>query len=179
MTTELSIIIGLIASLAFLFWEYIKLHRSQQNNLKARHQSSDTIHKKTLQVLDEAREEANKILRNARTQASAHQEKISTKIDTVLNLVAQREINDFKKALEIETINIEKTVGEKITTRYEEVRKEIEEYKAKQITTSDQKINKVLAEIIQKLLSKTINADEHQKLVVDALEEAKQNGLFN
>lgn len=179
MTTELAIIIGLAASLLYLFWEYIKLHRSQKGNLKVTRQSNEAVRKKTLQILDEAREEANKILKNARIQASAHQEKISTKIDTALNLVAQREINDFKKALETETINIEKTVGEKIATRYEEVRKEIEEYKAKQIAASDQKINKVLAGVLQKLLSKTINVDEHQKLVIKALEEAKQDGLFN
>lgn len=179
MTLETALIIGLLIATIWLVYEYFKLFQSQKINSRIAHQSREAVHKKTLQILDEAREEANKILKNARIQASAHQEKISTKIDSALNLVAQREINDFKKALEIETINIEKTVGEKITTRYEEVRKEIEEYKAKQITTSDQKINKVLAEIIQKLLSKTINADEHQKLVVDALEEAKQNGLFN
>jgi hypothetical protein len=100
-------------------------------------------------------------------------------MDAALSAVANREIGDFKKALETETINIEKAVGQKIAARYDEVNREVEEYKAKQIAGANEKVNKVLQTILQKILSKTINPHEHQELVIKSLEEARKHGLFN
>ena len=179
MNIETALIIGLIIVVVWLAYEYLRAYRKLLHRQKDTDRSVETAHKKATKILDEAHEQALKILKEARTGATAHREKINTKMDAALNAVADREIKDFKNALETETINIEKAVGQKIATRYDEVKQEVEDYKAKQITGVDQKINKVLLEIAQNLLGKTINARDHQELVIKALEEAKQNGLFD
>ena len=179
MNIETALIIGLIIVVVWLAYEYLQAYRRLIRKEKVQEHNLETTHKKATRILDEAHEQALKILKEARTGATAHREKINTKMDAALATVANREIKDFKNALETETINIEKAVGEKIASRYDEVRQEVEDYKAKQIAAVDQKINKVLLEIAQNLLGKTINARDHQELVIKALEEAKQNGLFD
>lgn len=179
MTIELALILGLTAALAFLVWEYIRLHKIADLYTKIKKETLEKTHRKAMNILDEAREEAAKIIKEARIGVVAHREKLTAKMDAALTAVAEREITDFKKALEMETINIEKTVGQKVAARYDEVAKEIEGYKAKQIAGIDQKLNKVIVEMAQKILSKTINAREHQELVIKALEEARKNGLFD
>lgn len=173
------LIIGLAIVVSWLAYEYLQAYRRLLRKEKVQEHNLETAHKKATQILDEAHEQAIKILKEARTGAVAHREKINTKMDAALSAVANREIKDFKNALEAETINIEKAVGEKIAVRYDEVKQEVEDYKAKQIAGVDQKINKVLVEMAQNLLGKTINARDHQELVIKALEEAKQNGLFD
>lgn len=179
MTIELSLILGLVAALAFLVWEYIRLHKLFEQTHNTRAQTNEAVHRKALAILDEARNEATKIIKEARVGAVAYRDKLTSKMEAALDGVANREINDFKNALEAETINIEKAVGQKIAARYDEVRKEVEAYKAKQIAGVDQKINKALIAILQNILGKTINARDHQELVINALEEAKKNGLFD
>lgn len=179
MTIELSLILGLTAALAFLVWEYIRLHKLFSKYSQDKRVSLEATHRKALAILDEARNEATKIIKEARIGAVTYRDKLTSKMEVALDKVANREINDFKNALEAETINIEKAVGQKIAVRYDEVKKEVESYKEKQIAGVDQKINKAIVEITQKLLSKTINAREHQDLVLKALEEARKNGLFD
>jgi len=179
MTIELALILGLTAALVFLVWEYIKLHKLFEKTHYTREQTNQAVHRKALAILDQARESAAKILSEARVGASAHRERLSSRMDAALSAVADREITDFKKALEAETINIEKAVGQKIATRYDEVKQEVEAYKAKQIAAVDEKINKTVVELAQKILGKTINPREHQELVLKALEEARKNGLFD
>lgn len=179
MTIELSLILGLSAALAFLVWEYIRLHKIADLYTKIKKETLEKTHRKAMNILDEAREEAAKIIKEARIGAVAHREKLTAKMDAALSAVANREINDFKNALEAETINIEKAVGQKIAARYEEVNREVEAYKVKQIAGADEKINKAIAQILQKILSKTISPREHQELVIKALEEARKNGLFD
>ena len=127
MTIETALIIGLIIAVIWLVYEYIQVHHKLIQKQQAHEKSLEITHKKSLQILDAARDEANKILRQARTTAVAHREKLSTKMDTAMNAVAEREIADFKKALEMETISVEKTVGEKVAARYDEVRREVED----------------------------------------------------
>ena len=179
MNIETALMFGLIVTVIWLAYEYWRAYRRLLHRLKDNDHSLETAHKKAMRILDEAHEQALKILKEARTGAAIHREKINTKMDAALSAVADREIKDFKNALETETINIEKAVGQKIATRYDEVKQEVEEYKTKQMAGVEQKINQALAEIGQKILGKTINTRDHQDLVIKALEEAKQNGLFD
>ena len=70
----------------------------------------------------------------------------------------------------METISVEKTVGEKSQPA-------MMKYAGKLRTTKPSKLPQVTRKSIRfwldspKLLSKTINVDEHQKLVIKALEE--------
>ncbi len=179
MTTETALIIGLLIVVSWLAYEYWRAYRKLLHRLKDNDHSSETAHKKATKILDEAQVEAVKILKAARTGAVTHRAQLGAKMDAALNAVADREIKDFKNALEMETIHVEKAVGQKIATRYDEVNKEVEDYKVKQIALVDQKVNKAVVQVAQKILGKTINPRDHQELVLKALEEAKQNGLFD
>lgn len=179
MTIELALIFGLIAALAFLVWEYIRLHHQVTIFYKQKQHSAEIVHRKALAILDEARDEATKIIKEARIGAVTYRDKLSSKMEAALDKVANREINDFKNALESETINIEKAVGQKIAARYDEVKQEIEDYKAKQIAGVDAKINQAITTLLPKILSRAIDPKEHQDLVIKSLEEARKNGLFD
>ena len=114
MTIEFSLILGLAAALAFLVWEYIRLHKLFEQTHNTRAQTNEAVHRKALAILDEARNEATKIIKEARVGAVAYRDKLTSKMEAALDGVANREINDFKNALEAETINIEKAVGQKL-----------------------------------------------------------------
>lgn len=57
--------------------------------------------------------------------------------------------------------------------------KELEEYKQSRIGQTDQMVIRVVQKASQELLNKNLSLDDHQKLVIESLEKAKKEGVFD
>ena len=85
---------------------------------------------------------------------------------------AGSEIKDFKDILERETLESQKIVGEKIESRYQEVQKEIENYRSTELLKVRKNIYKIVENTIELAIGKSLDRQIHEDLVLDALREA-------
>jgi hypothetical protein len=107
-----------------------------------------------------------------------HAKKAEETLNTVEN-IATEELEDFREILKKETMESEQVVSQKVNSEYQKVHLELEGYKAKKMQEINQAANKIVLEVTEEVLGKAISLDEHQKIIVDALEKAKRDGLFN
>lgn len=95
-----------------------------------------------------------------------------------LEAIAGRELEDFSKNLKKETLNSQVFIGARINEEFEKKQKEIEDYKLQRLKAIDENINKIIARVSQEVLGKAIPLDEHERLVIEALERAKKEEVF-
>lgn len=179
MTLETALIIGLVVAIVWLAYEYIQIHRQLVRKERAHEKSLANAQERSAKILEKARLSAAKILKEARIGAAATREKLSQKMDSAIAAVADEEVDNFKDALQKETVGVEKLVGEKVAQRYDVVTKEIENYRHQKLAEVEDKIVTILETVGQKVFSRTIPVSQHIELVKKSLEEAKRDGMFN
>lgn len=89
------------------------------------------------------------------------------------------EIKKFKNVIEQETISSEKLVKKKIDHEYSLAKKDIDTYRQNQLNMMDDKIYEILENVSKLVLGKTINLSEHEMLIIDSLEKAKNEAIFD
>jgi len=90
----------------------------------------------------------------------------------------QKQIQEFNNS----SNSIQKELQEKIKEFYESrlatLEKELEDYKQYRIKQSEQIITSIVNEASRELLKKTISIEDNEKLITEALEQAKRKGVF-
>lgn len=92
--------------------------------------------------------------------------------------IADEELEDFRKALKSETVESKDLINKKVSEEFEKTNLEIQEYKKSQIDNIDKEISTLVLKISKEVLGKTLTSSEHEKIIIDSLEDAKKNGLF-
>ncbi len=85
----------------------------------------------------------------------------------------------FADTMKEEVIKAHIGVEEKIDTEYSQIKKEIADYKQHQIDTIRQSVKDIVSSVSQEVIAQTISTDDHEKLVIDALERAKKEHFFS
>jgi len=99
-------------------------------------------------------------------------EKIEIKKEAISN------IEEFKDTMEKETIESQKEIEEKLKQSYEEVEKELADYKREKVSALNEKIFQVLADITEKIVGKSVDQTEHEKIILETLrDEIRKLGL--
>src|SRR3989338_10710321 len=75
---------------------------------------------------------------------------------------AGSEIKDFRDILEKETLESQKIVGEKIESRYQEVQKEIENYRSTELLKVREDIYKIVENTIELAIGKSLDRQIHE-----------------
>mgnify|MGYP001565047615 CR=1 FL=1 len=88
------------------------------------------------------------------------------------------ELKDFKEILKKETFESQKIVEDKIEDAYKIAQKEIEDYKLERIKKVEGQIYEIIQNVSKIVLGKTLSLQEHEQLVIDALEKAKKEGTL-
>lgn len=107
-----------------------------------------------------------------------HTKQAEQSIKSVENVAAE-EIKGFRENLEKETLQSERAVAEKVSTEFAKVKEDLEVYKQKKMTEIAQAANLVVIEVTEEVLGSAISIQDHQKIVINALEKAKKEGLFS
>lgn len=97
---------------------------------------------------------------------------------SALQQMAQQSLGSFQ--------NVTKELEEELSTRSKQfqdslipsIEKEIEKYKQSQLQQLDQSIKKIIQKVSQEVLNKSISVEDHEKLVIDALEKAKSERVL-
>jgi len=77
-----------------------------------------------------------------------------------------------------DVLKITEKVREDVEQAYKNVEIDVEEYKKARLSQIDKGISELILQIARKVLAKEINKDEHEKLVMKALDDAKKSGMF-
>lgn len=88
------------------------------------------------------------------------------------------ELKDFKEILKKETYASQKIVEGKIEEVYAETNKEIETYKEDRIKKVEDEIYNIIQNVASLVLGKAISLKDHEQLVVDALNKAKEKSVL-
>lgn len=105
-------------------------------------------------------------------------QKIAAEIAVEFKNEALVEMTRFKKELEEKIVIVEGAAERVLDAEYDEIKLEIERYKASKITQIDSTAREVLTDVTKKVLGKSIDLRAHEDLVIAALEDAKRQNLF-
>ncbi|KKQ51414.1 hypothetical protein A2865_02815 [Candidatus Woesebacteria bacterium RIFCSPHIGHO2_01_FULL_39_17] len=115
-------------------------------------------------ILEKTQEESIKILQN---------------IPEDIKALFLKEIGEVRKNLIQEVEKVEKDARQIVLDAYQKAEADVEKYKLERMRQVDESIILILKDVARKVLSKEINKEEHEKLVMKALEEAKRQRVFN
>jgi hypothetical protein len=90
-----------------------------------------------------------------------------------MKVYADREVKAFGAALQERTAATQEEAKKAIEQSYERMEAEILAYKQKRLTMIDQSIHQVIREVTEEVLGKAIHTEQHQEIVIKALEDAK------
>ena len=89
------------------------------------------------------------------------------------------EIKKFNIDIGHQAISSQKMLEKKIDDGYTLAKKEIDEYKQAKLSIVDQKIFEIIERVSKLVIGKAISPSDHETLVIDSLEKAKKEAVFD
>jgi hypothetical protein len=188
---------------------YLWKIRDEENDLKKKetkadvsyHQIIDDALGKERKIMEDAVSEADQIIINAEyikksskeivdkalQQMVAHIQKES--IETAgkfmnsysdsLKQLAATSLTDFENVAKGLEGDLQRQIREFRETLLPDLKKELDDYKQVRLKQSEEIINHVVQKAAQEVMNKTLSTEDHQKILTDALEKAKTEGVFD
>lgn len=126
--------------------------------------------------IDAALDQMKKDIQNE-TQAAAHN--FRTSYQHELQKLTNQSLHDFQNISKELQDALHKQVSEFHTSMLPALEKELDSYKQARIKQTEQMIKGIIQKVSQDVLSKSISLDDHQKLLIDSLDKAKREGMFD
>lgn len=120
------------------------------------------LEKKITEEIKEAEEESHKF------------KDVMTNIEDV----GKKGIENLNEIITQTSVDYRKNLEEKINQEFEASKVEINKYKDEQMKKVQEMTEKLIRQLSVEFLGKAIKLDEHEKLLLDALEEAKKESVF-
>jgi F0F1-type ATP synthase membrane subunit b/b' len=93
--------------------------------------------------------------------------------------VAIQGIVDMNKKVTEKTLSLQESLEKQVNDEFASARAEIQKYKQDEIVKIQQNVGRMVNKMAGELLGKTIKPEDQEKLLIEALEQAKSEGLFN
>ena len=165
------------------------------------HQIVDSALAKERKILEDATLEADQIIHDAQFIRDSSKRAVNQALETMVHDVQKESIhtasnfmNSYSVSLkdlasssltDFENIakglegDMQKQIQEFRQTLLPNLEKELEEYKKIRLKQSEETITNIVQKASQEFFNKSIAIEDHQKLLIDALEKAKAEGIFN
>lgn len=95
-----------------------------------------------------------------------------------LQTLANQSLADFQNVIKSMQADLQKQTTEFSATMLPGLEKELEEYKKLRLQQADRTITHVIQDVSQEVLNKSLSLEDHQQLLIEALEKAKKEGVF-
>jgi len=189
-------VIVLLGILGLVLKVHDRLLREFEHLREDRESWEARARQKAMAVLEEARDKAIEILGEARIEAESKRDSLSRKLDRVgerelddykqvlqnisvsIESQVDKEMGEFRKALESGTVEAQKTIGEKMESRYNQMMAEVETEKKRKLAELDKKLVAVIKETANSVIGKTLSPEDHLELIMNSLEEAKKRNVL-
>ena len=126
--------------------------------------------------LDDALQKMEGTLEN---QVGSTSTDFSKTYSTTLQQLATQSLTDFHSVVKTMEEDLQKQTKDFSATMLPGLEKELEEYKKLRLQQADRTINHVIQEVSQQILNKALSLEDHQQLLIEALEKAKKEGAFD
>jgi hypothetical protein len=144
---------------------------------------AETIINKTQFVSQESREVVNKALEEMVTGIRKEADDIGRQFivdyKNYLAKLSETSLGNFENIAKEFGADLEKQIKDFRKTLLPALEKELEDYKQERIKTADKAINVIVQKVSQKALNKSIPIEDHNDLVMESLEKAKKEGIFD
>ena len=96
-----------------------------------------------------------------------------------LKELASTSLVDFENVAKGLEGDLQRQIKEFRETLLPDLKKELDDYKQVRLKQSEEIINHVVQKASQEIMNKVISLDDHQKILTDALDRAKTEGVFD
>ncbi len=178
-----------------------KILETKENKMDADyHHVVDDALSKERQILDDATHSADQIITGANYIKQGAQETVDRAIQQIVTEIQKESMNTAQLFLQSYTASLQQISSQSVTdfqaivkelegnlqrdiklfheTLLPNLEKELDEYKQMRLKETDKMITRVVQKASQEVLNKTIPLGDHQTLMLEALEKAKKEGLF-
>lgn len=128
--------------------------------------------------IEKAQKENYKIYKDSVSKIQDESMKLLQNVPEYIKALLSKEIMQVQENLVSEIRVAHENAKDVITQAYKKADDEVEEYKKVRMDALDKTIISIVQQISRKVLNKEIEAVEHEKLVIKALEEAKRQNVF-
>lgn len=129
---------------------------------------------KYTQVLQELQQQSSNSLKTVQNEVI----KILQTVPNDIKSQFSQELKGVESMISNELQKVEENAKSVVVNAYRSAEAEVQSYKKERLKQVEGSIVMILQDIAKRVLMKEINTDEHEKLVMKALEEAKRQGVF-
>ena len=209
LTLSLLVVIATNIVIFIIVGYYIhELRAREKKVLQKEHATDENYHhivdealSKERKILEDATQEADQIIAGADYISHTSKEDID---DAIKEFVAEihkeaesitrsftSEYSGSLKQLTLESLNefhtvmtgmqtgLKQQIADFHTSLLPEIEKELETYKQQRMKSIDQTVMTIIQKASQEIFNKSLSAGDHQSIVIDALEKAKKEGVFD
>lgn len=98
---------------------------------------------------------------------------------TVLHDIANSSLSELQNATKTLSSDLQKQIADFKASMLPKMEQELEEYRKSRMIQTEQLVSQVVQRASQEILNKTISLEDHQKLMIEALEKARKEGVFD
>lgn len=144
---------------------------------------ANTILSNTQYVSNVSKDALNQALQNMiigiQREAETSSNNSLTNYKDFLHQIAQKTLLDFQGSTKKFEDDMQKQMQGFRNSLLPTIQKELEAYKKERIDKADKIINSIIQEVAAKALNKSIPQEDHQKLIIESLEKAQKEGVFD
>jgi len=127
-----------------------------------------------MQILELEKKQYQQIAANVESESG----KVLSEMSTGLKTQVSSEMKEFHNAMTSETAKVQDALSKGVQGAYREVQKQVEGYRNQMIMEVNSKIWKVVSDATKKSIGEALSREQHEKIIVKALEEAKKQNVF-
>lgn len=190
------------------FYYLTKLHQREKRVERKENAIDENYHhvvddalSKERQILTDATKEATEIISGAQAltdssrdsinhavkvivsdiqkEGSAIAQAFSTEYSTSLKKLTSDSLTEFQTVMTTLQTDLKQQIHDFHDSLLPEVERELEKYKQARISQIDKTVMSITQKASQDIFNKAIPLSDHQQLVIDALEKAKKEGVFD
>ncbi len=164
------------------------MESSMSETRRAISAEEEKIKKEMLEISKSAAETKNRFAQDAQKNISSFAVEINKELanlsgagraaEKTIVEEAKKRATELSRDISGEMSKTYKSAEETLARIIKEAQKEIENYKREKMEEIDQKIYKILIEISRNVIGKAIDFSTHEELIIQALNQAKKDGLF-
>ena len=194
--------------LIFLIYYLISL-RKREKEIEKKEQAVDTDYHHVVNealtkervILTDATSEADQIIKGANYLSDSSKQEVSNAIKILVSEIqkegklislafsseytaslknlSQDSLKDFQTILVSLQLNLKKQIEDFHITLLPQVEKELDTYKKTRMEEIDKGVISIIQKASQDIFTKSISTKDHQDLIIQSLEKAKKEGIFD
>ena len=106
----------------------------------------------------------------------------SVKIEEVVGTIDKTGfdiLTEFKEALKVSQLSSQQILQKRINDGFDRAQEEINAYKREKFRLIEENADKIMLKLSEDVLGKVVSLEDHEKLIFEALNKIKEEGVFN